>query len=90
MAREQQRFSNRDEIYLISTSFEVYMITGVVFLILFTAGFLLGHMIGFAWLVWPGSFIAVLAAYFTLKRLEQREQAIKRTALENEYREQAK
>lgn len=86
MAREPQRYSPRDEVYLISTSFEVYMVAGVVFLVLFTAGFLIGHLLNFAWLVWPGSFIAILAGYLVLKRLEMREQASKRAELEQEYK----
>jgi hypothetical protein len=87
MAREQQRYSPRDEVYLISTSFEVYMAAGAVFVILFTTGFLVGHLLNFAWLVWPGAFIAILGGYLVLKRLEQREQASKRAELEKEYQE---
>jgi len=79
-----RRFSPRDELYLKSTSFEVYMAAGAVFLALFTAGFLLGVKLHFAWLVWPGSFVAVLAAYFVLKTLERREQARKLAELEAE------
>jgi hypothetical protein len=85
MAREQQRYSPRDEVYLISTSFEVYMAAGAVFILLFTAGFLAGHFLNFAWLVWPGLFVAILSGYLVLKRLEQREQARKRNELEKEY-----
>jgi hypothetical protein len=85
MAREQQRYSPRDEIYLSSTSFEVYMAAGAVFIVLFTAGFLAGHLLNFAWLVWPGSLVAILAGYFVINRLEKREQARKRAELEKEY-----
>ena len=82
----QRRFSPRDEVYLSSTSFEVYMAAGVVFLILFTAGFLLGVKLSFAWLFWPGCFVAVLAGYATLKILERREHARKLAELESEAR----
>lgn len=70
---QERRFSPRDEIYLSSTSFEVYMVTGLVFLFLFTASFLFSVKIDFEWLIWPGSFVAVVAAYVTLKVLERRE-----------------
>jgi len=74
---QQRRMSARDRIYLDSTSFEVYMVTGVVFLFIFTASFLFSIRIHFEWLIWPGSFVAVVAAYITLKVLERREQVRK-------------
>lgn len=80
----QQRFSPRDEVYLNSTSFEVYMAAGAVFLLLFSAGFILGVKLSFAWLFWPGCFVAVLGGYATLKLLERREQARKLAELEAE------
>ncbi len=84
MAREQ-RYSPRDEVYLSSTSFEVYVAAGIVFVILFTAGFLAGHLLNYAWLVWPGSFVAILGGYLVINRLEKREQARKRAELDKEY-----
>ncbi|NNJ13037.1 hypothetical protein EKD04_022180 [Chloroflexales bacterium ZM16-3] len=74
---QRPRFSPRDEVYLASTSFEVYMVTGLVFLFIFTATFITSIKIHFEWLIWPGSFVAVVAAYATLKILERREQARK-------------
>lgn len=79
---QPRRFSPRDEIYLSSTSFEVYMITGLVFLFLFTAAFFFSIQIDFEWLIWPGSFVAVIVAYTTLKVLERREQIRKLAEVE--------
>lgn len=79
---QQRRFSPRDEVYLSSTSFEVYMVTGLVFLFLFTTTFLVSIKIHFEWLIWPGSFVAVVAAYATLKLLERREYAHKLAEVE--------
>ncbi|WP_129631609.1 hypothetical protein [Candidatus Oscillochloris fontis] len=70
---QERRISARDQIYLTSTSFEVYMITGLVFLFVFTASFFFSIQIHFEWLIWPGSFVAVVLAYITLKMLERRE-----------------
>ncbi|MEI7644146.1 MAG: hypothetical protein WCJ55_07680 [Chloroflexales bacterium] len=70
---QQHRFSPRDEIYLSSTSFEVYMVTGLVFLFIFTVTFVTSIKIHYEWILWPGSFVAVIAAYSTLKWLERRE-----------------
>jgi hypothetical protein len=81
MAR-QRRFSPRDEIYLTSTSFEVYMVTGLVFVFLFTAAFIISIRIHYEWLLWPGSFVAVVAAYITLKLLERREHIRKLAEIE--------
>jgi membrane protein implicated in regulation of membrane protease activity len=81
----QQRFSPRDEVYLSSTSFEVYMITGAVFLFFFSAAFLVSIKVGLAWGIWPGSFVAVVAAYATLRTLARREYRHKLRELEAEY-----
>ncbi len=70
---QEERISSRDQIYLTSTSFEVYMVTGLVFLFVFTASFFFSIRINFEWLIWPGSFVAVVLAYITLKVLERRE-----------------
>ncbi|NTW03085.1 MAG: hypothetical protein HGA19_17700 [Oscillochloris sp.] len=79
---QQRRFSPRDEVYLTSTSFEVYMVTGLVFLFIFTVTFITSIKIHFEWLIWPGSFVAVVAAYITLKLLERREYANKLAEVE--------
>jgi hypothetical protein len=79
---QQRRLSPRDEVYLTSTSFEVYMITGLVFLFIFTASFITSIRIHFEWLIWPGSLVSVIAAYATLKILERREQTRKLAEIE--------
>lgn len=80
----QRRFSPRDEIYLTSTGFEVYMAAGAVFLLIFTAIFIFSIKVHFAWLIWPGSFVAVLGGYLTLKIGERREYKRKLAELEAE------
>lgn len=82
MAPQRRRFSPRDEIYLSSTSFEVYMVTGLVFLFIFTASFITSIKIHFEWMLWPGSFVAVVAAYATLRWLETRERVRKLAEIE--------
>lgn len=87
MAQQQRRFSPRDEIYLSSTGFEVYMGAGMVFLLIFSAIFIYSIKISFEWLVWPGLFLGVLGGYLTLKLLERREYAKKLAELEAEQAE---
>ncbi len=77
MAQQQRRFSTRDEVYLNSPGFEPYMASGAVFIVIFTAAFIFSIKIGFAWLAWPGLFVAVLAGYFTLVWAQRREYARK-------------
>ncbi|MEF3275327.1 MAG: hypothetical protein K6356_13190 [Chloroflexus sp.] len=84
MAR-QQRFSPRDEVYLASTSFEVYMIAGGVFIGLFGLLFAISIKINMAWLVWPALVVSVIAGAITLYRLEKRERKRKLAELEAEY-----
>ncbi|MFV9503234.1 MAG: hypothetical protein AB4911_01575 [Oscillochloridaceae bacterium umkhey_bin13] len=82
MAQQQRRLSTRDEVYLSSTGFEVYMGAGAVFLLIFTAIFVFSIKINFAWLVWPGMFLGVLGGYLVLKFLERREQIKKMAEIE--------
>jgi hypothetical protein len=77
MAQEQRRLSRRDEVYLNSPGFEPYMGAGTVFIVVFTAIFIFSIKAGAALLVWPGLFVAVLAGYFALNRLQRREYARK-------------
>lgn len=84
MAQEGRRFSPRDEAYLNSTGFEPYMAAGIVFLVILTAVFIFSIKIHFAWLFWPGMFVAVLGGYATLNRLERREYRRKLAELEAE------
>lgn len=79
---QQQRLSRRDEVYLSSPGFEPYMAAGTVFIVIFTAVFIFSIKISFAWLAWPGLFVAVLAGYFTLNRLQRREYARKLAEIE--------
>lgn len=84
-AAPQRRFSTADEVYLTSTGFEVYMISGGIFVFLFTAAFLFSIKIHQAWLIWPGSVIAVVATFIALKVFERREYNNKLRELEAEY-----
>ncbi len=67
----------RDEYYINSTSFEVYMIGGTVFLGLYTLAFIASVMFHMEPLIWPSMFIAIGAAYGTLNWLSRRERAAK-------------
>jgi hypothetical protein len=84
MAR-QQTFSPRDEVYLKSTGFEVYMGSGAAFLAILTTIFIISIKVHFAWLFWPGMFLAAVVAYIVLKVLERREYRAKLQELESEY-----
>ncbi|RRR69216.1 MAG: hypothetical protein EI684_16255 [Candidatus Viridilinea halotolerans] len=81
---KQQRFSHRDEIYLNSPGFEPYMGSGAVFVTILAVIFIYSIKVGFAWLIWPGLFLAVFGGYVTLKFLERREYARKLAELEAE------
>lgn len=82
MAQQQRHLSRRDEVYLDSPGFEPYMGAGVVFIAVFTAVFIFSIKVAFAWLAWPGLFVAVLAGYFTLTWLQRREYARKLAEVE--------
>jgi cobalamin biosynthesis protein CobD/CbiB len=82
MAQRQRRISARDQVYLQSTGFEVYMGAGAVFVLVLTAFFVYSIKIHFEWLIWPGMFVAVVAGYITLKWLERRELARKLAEIE--------
>ncbi|MCU0493195.1 MAG: hypothetical protein MUD01_16540 [Chloroflexaceae bacterium] len=83
MAR-QQRFSPRDEVYLRSTRFEVYMVVGLVFLAGFTASFILSRLYHMELMLWPGALLSVVIAGLVLRRLKQREYNQKLHELEDE------
>lgn len=86
MAKERQRFSPPDEVYLNSPGFESYIGAGIVFLVVFTAIFLYSIKSGYELLVWPGLAVAALACFFTLRWLEGREYARKLAELEAEQK----
>ncbi|MBX0330782.1 hypothetical protein K2Z83_24295 [Oscillochloris sp. ZM17-4] len=74
---QQRRFSPRDEVYLASTSFEVYMVTGLVFLFIFTAFFITSIKIHAEWMIWPGGVVGAAVGFGVFKLLERREQVRK-------------
>ncbi|MCG8346660.1 MAG: hypothetical protein MI924_02630 [Chloroflexales bacterium] len=82
----QRPFSPRDLRYLNSTGFEVYMASGAVFVLGFTASFIFSVVVNYEWLLWPGTFVTVLASYVVLKIMERREYRAKLNELEAEYR----
>ena len=84
----ERTYSVRDTIYLKSTSFEVFMISGGIFVALFSLAFLIGNGIGAAWLIWPGIVGAALIALPIHLKLAQREYRAKLAELNAEYRAQ--
>ncbi len=74
---ERQRFSTRDEVYLNSPGFEPYIAAGLVFALVLGAIFIVSIKVSFAWLIWPGMFVAVLAGYIVLNLFQRREYARK-------------
>jgi uncharacterized membrane protein len=67
----------RDEYYINSTSFEVYMIAGAVFLIGFTLIFILSVAYHLEPLVWPGGAFSIVAGFGVLRVLSKRERRAK-------------
>ncbi len=80
----QHARSPRDELYLKSTSFEVYIITGLVFLFGFTASFILSVISHREVLLWPGALVSVIVAAIVLRVLARREYHAKLRELEAE------
>lgn len=69
--------SARDEYYINATSFEVYMVVGLVFLFGFTLAFVLSVIFHMEPLVWPGGLLAAGLAFAVLQVLSRRERAAK-------------
>lgn len=69
--------TGRDQYYINSTGFEVYMVGGLVFVAGFSLSFILGVLVDAEWLVWPGSAVAIVATYIVLRILTRRERAAK-------------
>jgi hypothetical protein len=86
---QRRTFSPRDEVYLSSTSFEVYMVVGVIFAAIVTAGFLIGVFNQMAWLMWPAIGVGALVGLGVLQVLAKREWNRKLAELESEYRAKA-
>ncbi len=67
----------RDEYYINSTSFEVYMIAGTVFLVGFTLIFVLSVIFHFEPWIWPGGALSIIVAAVLLRVLSKRERLAK-------------
>lgn len=63
----------RDEYYIRSTSFEVYMVVGLVFVFGFTLSFMLGVLLHMEPIVWPGSLFSIILSAVLLRVLAARE-----------------
>jgi uncharacterized membrane protein YdbT with pleckstrin-like domain len=69
--------TGRDQYYINSTSFEVYMITGLVWLAITTFVFVLSIATNHEPWVWPGGILAVVVAAIVLRVLSRRERNAK-------------
>lgn len=81
----QPQFSGRDQRYLNSTRFEVYLIVGLVFTLGFTGSFILSVVYHVEPLLWPGALLSIVASYFVLRFLKRREYQEKLQELEADY-----
>lgn len=81
----QSRFSARDQGYLNATRFEVYIVVGLVFVLGFTASFILSVVYHAEVWLWPGALLSVLVSYIVLRVLKRREYAEKLRELEADY-----
>ncbi len=73
----QPQRTPRDEYYINATSFEVYMIAGLVFVFGFTLAFMLGVIFHVEVIVWPGALVAMGLTYAVIRFLGNRERARK-------------
>lgn len=73
----QPRRSARDEHYINSTSFEVYMIVGLVWLFGFSLSFVLSVVSNHEVWLWPGALASVVIAAIVLNILSRRERIAK-------------
>lgn len=80
----QQTRSPRDEMYLRSTSFEVYMMSGLVFLGGVTLAFVVGVYSDFEVLLWPGMVVSFAVATLVHLALTRREYRAKLREIEAE------
>lgn len=80
----QQTRSPRDEVYLKSTSFEVYMMSGLVFLAGVTLAFVVGVYSDYEVLLWPGMVVSFAIAAFIHLKLTRREYSAKLREIEAE------
>lgn len=77
MQVDQPQRTARDQRYIESTSFEVYMVVGTVFVLGFSAIFILTVLTHTEPLLWPGSALLVGLCYFVLTLLERNERVAK-------------
>jgi uncharacterized membrane protein YdbT with pleckstrin-like domain len=80
----QQTRSPRDEVYLKSTGFEVYMMSGLVFLAGVTLAFVAGVYSNYEMLLWPGMVVSVAIAAVVHLKLTRREYHAKLREIETE------
>lgn len=73
----QRQLSGRERYYVNSTSFEVYMIVGLVWLVLFSLAFILSVALNMEVWLWPGALLSVVIAAGVLFVLSRRERAAK-------------
>lgn len=73
----KQHRTARDEYYIKSTSFEVYMIAGLVFVLGFSLSFVLSVLAHAEPWLWPGSLVSIVAAFVVLRVLSRREREAK-------------
>jgi hypothetical protein len=76
-AMDYPKRTARDEYYINSTSFEVYMIVGAAFLIGFTLIFVLSVVFHFEPWIWPGGALSMIGAAVLLRVLSTRERLAK-------------
>lgn len=80
----QQVRSPRDEVYLKSTGFEVYMMSGLIFLAGVTLAFVVGVYSDYEILLWPGMVVSFAIAAVAHLKLTRREYNAKLRELEAE------
>lgn len=73
----QQQRSARDERYIKSTSFEVYMVAGFVWLMVFSGIFILSVVLHREMWVWPGGLLSIIVGAVVLNVLSRRERRAK-------------
>ncbi len=81
----QLRFSARDEQYLRSTRFEVYLIVGSVFVLGFTAALIVSILLHAEPWVWPGGLLATVLSVVLFQVLKKREYQEKLREIEADY-----
>lgn len=86
---DQTRFNARDERYLHSTRFEVYLIVGSVFALGFTAAMIVSIFFHAEPWVWPGALLSVVLSVVLFQVLKKREYHEKLRELEADYAREA-